>query len=87
MNNIGDNGAKYLGEGLCDNKVRRMASSFSELYIDSQFFIQGLITLLLAWIRIGDEGVRYLSNALSNNKVNKNNCSDLLYITVSYHFT
>jgi hypothetical protein len=64
-NQIGIQGAQYLGEGLQNNKVRQKL--FQHLYL--WYFLQTLTRLDLSDNQIGAQGAQDLSEGLRKNKV------------------
>lgn len=79
-NQIGNKGARYLGEALEKNNVREKSilSFLSYLY----YLKKGLKYLGLANNQIGPEGAQYLGEGLQNNKVRKKNKQNLFIIFI-----
>lgn len=81
-NQIGDEGAKYLGEALQKNTVKW--HSFFKFYnIDLICFIQTLTELDLSYNEIGGNGARYLCTALEKNTVKLSSSFYLYYLYLS----
>jgi hypothetical protein len=71
-NQIGVQGAQYLGEALQNNTVRERESDYLHLYhINLSYFIQILRELCIDQNRIGNNGAQYLAKALQKSTVRK----------------
>lgn len=67
-NNIGNEGAQYLGDALRHNTVGLVYCACSA-QIRVRFLVQTLAVLHLGYNKIKDEGARYLVNAIQDNTV------------------
>ena len=70
-NRISDEGAKYIGEALQTNKVRKTNNHFTYSFsrVHLELLIQTLIKLDLYSNAIGDKGGQYLGEGLQKNTV------------------
>jgi hypothetical protein len=80
---MGDEGAKHLGEGLKENKVRQN-QSLRCYHIHLSYFIQTLRRLNLKGNHIGREGVQYLGEVLKKSKVRQRQSFHFYHIHLSY---
>jgi len=71
-NQIGMQGAQYLGEGLQKNKVREKKHPLHLYHIHLPYFIQTLTRLDLSDNQIGAQGTQYLGEGFQKNKVRQN---------------
>ncbi len=76
-NAIADEGAKHLGEGLKENKVRQN-QSLRFYHIHLSYFIQTLTILNLEGNKIENIGAEHLGEGLKENKVRQKSVSSFL---------